>query len=185
VRGKSLLCLKEGIAIVPPSNTTVDDSQEVLEVIPVLPGWVQGVLIGITLGLVGVFSMALWLDPYWEDGTARLMETHRQLGLPPCTFKIGTGIPCPSCGMTTSFALTVRGDLLHAAQANLVGMLMALTCLAFIPWSLACVVAKRPFFFHSLEKALTVVILLFLGLMLVRWALVVALHFWSGGPARF
>src|SRR5207247_577108 len=42
-------------------------------------------------------------------GVARLVEpdlrgygTHEQLGLPPCTFRLLTGIACPSCGMTTS-----------------------------------------------------------------------------------
>jgi hypothetical protein len=173
---------------VPPSEmttSTVDDSrEEVLDVIPVLAGWVRGVLLGLTLALVGVFSIALWLDPYRTDGSARRMETHRQLGLPPCTFYGTTGVPCPSCGMTTSFALTVRGDLLNAARANAVGMLMALTALAFIPWSLVCVFARRPFLIYSLDKALTAVILIFLGLMLLRWAVVLVVYFWGGTPLR-
>ena len=51
------------------------------------------------------------------------METHRQLGLPPCTFKEMTGLPCPSCGMTSSFALLVRGDVMNSLRANAVGTL--------------------------------------------------------------
>lgn len=42
--------------------------------------------------------------------------THQQLGLPPCLFFKLTGIPCPSCGLTTSFAHSSR---LHFVQAFL------------------------------------------------------------------
>lgn len=40
--------------------------------------------------------------------------THQQLGLPPCAFFKLTSIPCPSCGLTTSFAHAAR---LHLYQA--------------------------------------------------------------------
>jgi len=89
------------------------------------------------LGIVLVFGIARWLNPY-ENGQPRRMETHVQLGLPPCNFRILTGVPCPSCGMTTSFALLVRGDLENSLRANAVGTLLALFCLAVVPWSLIC-----------------------------------------------
>jgi hypothetical protein len=53
------------------------------------------------------------------------MGTHRQLGLPPCSSVMLFGVRCPSCGMTTSFAHTVRGEFVAAARANLGGMLLA------------------------------------------------------------
>lgn len=55
------------------------------------------------------------------------METHRQLGLPACTWPGMFGIPCITCGMTTSFALAVRG---HPANAFGVQPAGALLCLA-------------------------------------------------------
>ena len=65
------------------------------------------------------------LNPYDADGTPRTMATHTQLGMPPCNFVILTGKPCPSCGMTTSFALLVRGDVVASLRANWAGTLLA------------------------------------------------------------
>lgn len=52
--------------------------------------------------------------------------THEQLGLPACGWIAGLGIPCPSCGMTTSFAFAARGDLADAFAAQPAGALLAL-----------------------------------------------------------
>lgn len=52
--------------------------------------------------------------------------THQQLGLPACGWMSGMNLPCPSCGMTTSFSLAVRGELLAAMQAQPMGALLAL-----------------------------------------------------------
>ena len=113
------------------------------------------------------------------------METHMQLGLPECTFKHVTGLPCPSCGMTTSFALTMRGDLFDALRANSVGVLLALTLLAAIPWCLASAFSRRTLFVQSAERALMVMVVGLLGMMLVRWAVVIVLKVWFQSDAGF
>ena len=46
--------------------------------------------VGLAVFLVGVFAIAIGLNPY-ENGKPRREETHRQLGLPPCTFKVVSG----------------------------------------------------------------------------------------------
>jgi uncharacterized protein DUF2752 len=143
--------------------------------------WVRGGLVGIALGLMAVFFVAVRLNPYHPDGSPMRMEVHRQLNLPPCTFKDTTGLPCPSCGMTTSFALLVRGDVGNSLKANAVGTLLAVFCLFLIPWSLASVLLRRPLFLRSLERAFTVCILVFLGAMLLRWLVVLGWAWWSGG----
>ena len=114
-----------------------------LDAIPVLRNWVRGMLLGVAIGLTAVFAVAFWLNPYQSDGSPRRMATHQQLGLPPCTFFSVTGLPCPSCGMTTSFALLVRGDVPNSLRANAVGTLLALFCLALIPWCLTCAARRQ------------------------------------------
>jgi hypothetical protein len=145
-----------------------------------LAWWVRGLLLLVALGWIAVFSVAVWLVPYDEEGRPLRMESHRQLGLPPCTFKVLSGLPCPSCGMTTSFALLVRGDLINSLRANAVGTLLALFGLAFVPWSIACVICKRYFFIESMELLLLRGIIAFLLLMLVRWGIVLVLGWLFG-----
>ena len=174
------LQLRKVIAIVPPPLSSIEHPQEPVDAIPVLSDWVRGALLGIAVGLVAVFGIAAWLKPYEADGTARRMETHLQIGLPPCTFRLLTGIPCPSCGMTTSFALLMHGDLVNSLRANAVGTLLALFGLMLIPYSLACVVCKRPLLVVSFQRAITWIVVVFVVLLLTRWFLVVGLAWWNG-----
>jgi hypothetical protein len=130
------------------------------------------------LFLVTVFAIAVRLDPYNEDGTPRRMGTHTELGLPPCTFYQVTGYPCPSCGMTTSFSFLVRGDVLNSLQANAVGTLLALFCLALVPWGVGCAFGGRLYLVRAVERTITLGVLIFLVLMLLRWGIVLALGWW-------
>jgi hypothetical protein len=170
------------IVMNPSSTSSRESPDEVLDAIPVLRGWVRGGLVGMALALIAVFAVAAWLNPYNPDGSALSMATHRQMGLPPCTFYKTTGLPCPSCGMTTSFALLVRGDMRNSLRANAVGTLLALFCLMLIPWCLASVACKRTLFVYSMERALTCLVFIFLSLMLLRWAIVLGLAWWTGTP---
>ncbi len=83
----------------------------------------------LSLGLIAGFCLAATLQP-----DPRGYGTHRQLGLPPCTVRLLFGIPCPSCGMTTSFASLMRGQLDQSFRANPAGLLLGLACAALIPW---------------------------------------------------
>ena len=88
--------------------------------------WILGLW---SLLLIAAFSVAVSLEP-----DPRGYGTHRALGLPPCTFQFLFGIPCPSCGMTTSIAHFVRGQFVASAQANVAGLLLGLVCAIQIPW---------------------------------------------------
>lgn len=82
------------------------------------------------LGLLGI-TRCLTPDP---SG----MGTHQQLGLPPCGLVQWFGIPCPSCGMTTSWAYLTRGQIPESLSANPAGTLMGLTALVFGLWLATC-----------------------------------------------
>lgn len=168
---------KRTFAITPPSEPLTRDS--VAQRLPRrrrLAWWARLLLVALALLGVGVFAIALTLDPY-RDGQVWLAETHTQLGLPPCTFKAVTGMPCASCGMTTSFALSIRGDLFHAVQANFVGTLLALFGMAFIPWGLLSAWQGRFLYIRSLERTVIFLVLGFVALLFLRWG-VVLLYYW-------
>jgi hypothetical protein len=166
----------------PPSPLSSREPEEVLDVIPVLGSWVRGSLLGLALALIAVFAVAVWINPYHADGSPMTLASHTKLGLPPCTFYYTTGLPCPSCGMTTSFALLMHGDLRNSLRANAVGTLLAGFCLLLIPWCLASVVCQRTLFVRSLDRTLTMVMLAFFSLMLLRWAIVLGMAWFTRTP---
>ncbi|MGL4553317.1 MAG: DUF2752 domain-containing protein [Gemmataceae bacterium] len=137
-----------------------------------LVAWVRVSLVLIAAGLAGVFAVATRIDPYGPGGRAATMATHQQLGLPPCNFVTTVGIPCPACGLTTSFALSVRADAVNAARANWVGLLLAGFCALLIPWGVASAAAGRALFVRSLERAAVAAVLTLFLLLLLRWATV-------------
>jgi len=162
----------EVVAIVPPHLLTHKPVRRVREPVPRIGRWVRLTLVLITLVLVGVFALAIWLNPYDRDGNPLRMGTHMGLDLPPCTFYDLTGKPCPSCGMTTSFALLMRGDVVNSLKANAVGTLLAGFCLVLIPWNLVCAWRGRLYGIRSLERSITLALLVFVVLMLLRWGIV-------------
>ena len=94
--------------------------------------------------VITLFCTALLLVPFMLTPNSKLVGTHTQLSLPPCFFHYITGIPCPFCGMTTSFALIVRGDLVHAWVANPWGPLFYLSLLVMNFIYAFSILKKRP-----------------------------------------
>jgi len=50
--------------------------------------------------------------------------TARDLGLPACSWLTRKGYPCPTCGMTTSVAASVRGRVVEAWRAQPFGLIL-------------------------------------------------------------
>lgn len=126
-------------------------------------------LVVMVLGLTAIFVTAAWITPYDEWGAPRSMATHTQLGLPDCNMVMMTGKPCPACGMTTSFALLVHGDVLNSLRANWVGTLLALFWMALIPWGAASAIRGRILGIRNLELVATVAVGITLACMVLRW----------------
>ena len=141
--------------------------------------WVRGLLILIALGWLGVFAIAAWLQPY-QGGEPWMEGTHTQLGLPTCHFKAITGYPCPSCGMTSSFALLIHGDLLNSLRANFAGTLLASIGLLYLPWSISSVLRGRWVWIRDIEGTLLRLVVLFVAAMLTRWVTVLAWRYFFG-----
>ena len=79
----------------------------------------------ILLGCLAILGLAAWLKP-----DPRGYGTHTQLGTGPCGALIMTGYPCPTCGMTTAFAHTVRGQWLRAFWVQPAGFALGLGTIA-------------------------------------------------------
>lgn len=75
----------------------------------------------VAIAATGVLGLAAWLEPA-EKG----LGTHESLGLPPCGWIMTMDIPCPTCGMTTSFSHATNGDLLQSFLVQPLGMLLAI-----------------------------------------------------------
>ncbi len=114
--------------------------------------------------LIGGFFVATRLQP---DPSG--LGTHQQLGLPPCTAREVFGVPCPSCGMTTSFAHFVRGQFLQSAQTNAAGLLLAICCAVQIPWSFKTAITGRHGFVHPLSEILVWFLISLLSVGLIQW----------------
>ncbi len=106
----------------------------------ILPRTHRVLLAAFGLFLIAGFSLSVYLKPNPQG-----FGTHRSLGLPPCSIRLMFGIPCPSCGMTTSFSHFVRGEIPSSMRANAAGTALALVCLLMVPWALATAWKGRHF----------------------------------------
>jgi uncharacterized protein DUF2752 len=137
--------------------------------------WARGILIALTVPWIAVIITGLCLYPYDENGEPLRLGTHQQLGLPECNFKTLVGVPCPSCGMTTSFSLLLHGDVWNSLKANYAGTALVTFGLLFVPWAFASVFLRRFVFIRSMEIVVFRLAVVFLVLLFGRWGIVLIL----------
>jgi hypothetical protein len=109
--------------------------------VPRLKLWQRGLALGVSAGCFALLVIASRLRP---DG--RGVGTHEQLGLAPCSSVALFGVPCPTCGFTTSFAYFVRGNWLMSLYNQPAGFLTAVLALA-VAWAglYVAVTGTRPY----------------------------------------
>ncbi|MBI3821391.1 MAG: DUF2752 domain-containing protein [Planctomycetes bacterium] len=154
------------------TDETEEDSVDEADATPIRR-WARIFLLVLTVPWVMVFIVAVFfIDPYKDPGDVPRFGTHRQLGLPECNFKSMFELPCPSCGMTTSFTLLVRADVWNSMQANFAGTLLATFGMLFIPWALASAFFGRFVLIRRLEIVVFRLAIVFLLILFGRWGLV-------------
>lgn len=81
------------------------------------------------IALIAVFAFIVPPDP-------RGFGTHEKLGLPSCKMMDWFGVPCPGCGVTTSFALASRGHILASIRNQPFGIVVVLGVLVASVWAI-------------------------------------------------
>lgn len=136
----------------------------------------RGVALAVAAGALGVLLAAAWLKP-----SGRGVGSHTQLGLEPCQFEYRTGVPCPTCGMTTSYAHLVRGQVVASLYVQPMGTVLAvLTAMTF--WGgLYVGVTGRPV--HRLLRYVPMRYYLtpLLGMAVAGWAWKIWIHLGGRG----
>lgn len=88
-----------------------------------------------------------------------------------CDFRARTGQPCASCGMTRSWMWAVRGELARSASYNAAGTLAFFGLVAAGAVASVRLVARRPGWLALGWRGTLVVVLGWLAVYLVAWAL--------------
>lgn len=76
--------------------------------------------------IIAVAVSVIFLAAAWVTPSERGVGTHHQLGLPTCGWIVAADLPCPTCGMTTSFSHAVRGQFLQSLFAQPMGLVLAI-----------------------------------------------------------
>ncbi|MEM9021793.1 MAG: DUF2752 domain-containing protein [Planctomycetota bacterium] len=127
------------------------------------------------LGFFTPCATVLGLAAYLRPDSAGL-GTHTQLGLPPCGFKLATGVPCATCGCTTSFSHAANGSLLDAYITQPFGATLALLTAMTVIITGYALVTNMPLapIGRIVFRPRTVVTLLIL--MVVSWGYSIYMH---------
>lgn len=92
-------------------------------------------------GVLALLILAVLITAAWLTPNAEGHGSHTQLGLAPCTWAVWFDKPCPTCGMTTSFAQAGEGNWVRSGVTQ--------------PFGLLLVIGSAGVFWGSLTQAVT------------------------------
>ena len=138
---------------------------------PVVPWSGRLLALGVAAAAMAVLVIAVHLPP-----NPKGLGTHQQMGFPSCNFLATTGLPCPTCGMTTSFSWFVRGNWIASFWVQPMGFVLAIitgTCF----WAgVYITLTGRPI--HRLLKQIPMVWLIcgLMGFGIAAWGWKIFIH---------
>ncbi|MCC6681514.1 MAG: DUF2752 domain-containing protein [Phycisphaeraceae bacterium] len=134
-------------------------------------------LIGAVLCLACLAPLLVgaWLTPAPSG-----LGTHTELGLAPCGFHLVTGLPCATCGMTTSLTHAAHGHLLTALYIQPAGAVFALLCAVMClvaGWSAISGMSLQPI---GAILGRPLAFLIMLAVVLGAWGYTLCMHLGDG-----
>lgn len=108
--------------------STAADPQRMERIPRPMPRSESIVLVVLVLGMLALFGFLL----LGTQPDSRGHGTHEQLGMAPCSWPRLHGMPCATCGVTTSASLLLHGRPVDAFLTQPFGMLLTLAGILFI-----------------------------------------------------
>jgi hypothetical protein len=127
--------------------------------------------------------LAVLLTAAYATPSPSGVGTHASsLHMQPCQFLERTHLPCPGCGMTTSFTWFVRGNLLASCYVQPMGAMLAALAGCTVWAGLYIAITGRPVYrlLRLLPARYYVMPLLALGVLAWAWKIMLRLNHWDG-----
>lgn len=138
---------------------------------PAISWWARLLAAVIALAALTVLGIGAWLQPHVSG-----ISTHTALGFLPCQFEQRTGLPCPSCGFTTSVSHFAHGNPLASFYTQPMGFLIALGLAAAVWVGSYIAITARPV--HRLLSMIPTRgwVIVLMGFAIGGWAWKIFLH---------
>jgi hypothetical protein len=139
---------------------------------PPMSLWTRLLAAGLAGVCLAMLVVGMNLRPNGEKG----VSTHTELGLPPCQFEQKTGLPCPSCGFTTSVSFFAHGNVLASIYIQPMGFVIALFAAASVWVGGYIALTGKPVHRLMLQVPGRMWLIGLLSLAIVAWGWKIAIH---------
>ena len=141
---------------------------------------IAGRLVALAAALASL--TVLLVAAYVKPNPAGVGTHASSLHMQPCQFLQTTHLPCPGCGMTTSFAWFARGNVVASLYVQPMGTALATISAATVWAGLYVAITGRPVYrlFRLLPGRYYLLPLLALGVLAWGWKIMLRLNDWDG-----